>query len=72
VKTPSHIRELRKVIEREGITFVGFEITRGGHIRITARKGDAVAKFITPNSPSDHRATQNSISFIRRTFRAAS
>jgi hypothetical protein len=70
MKLPSHVRDLRDRIVREGFEFLGVEHTRGGHLRVTVSKGPNTAKFIIPATPSEGRGALNRVADIRRHFRA--
>lgn len=62
----SQMKELRRVLEREGFTTTK---TRGGHWRI--EHPDMDGAVFAPDTPSDHRGLKNLRSLIRRKMRPA-
>ena len=62
----SHMKELRRVLERRGFTL---RVTRGGHLRI--EHPDMDGPVFGPSTPSDCRSVKNLLATIRRKMRAA-
>lgn len=60
-------REVRKLAEKAGLKIIEIGLSGGNHIRMRVQRADGqTCVTFAPFSPSDHRATQNKLSELRR------